>query len=85
MKITVVALLGLVSVAAAWGTKKTPKNGEAGWDYCGEYTTCGSEADCQMDPDCRARTLYGDPDYIGCGVDIFQPHTCWAWVKGEPH
>ncbi|PGH31676.1 hypothetical protein GX50_05516 [[Emmonsia] crescens] len=83
MKITTVALLGLVSVVAAWGTKKTPSE-VATWDYCGLDYACYSDADCQMDPLCRERALDGDPDYIGCGV-FLQPHTCWTWVKPQPH
>ncbi|KKZ63591.1 hypothetical protein EMCG_02128 [[Emmonsia] crescens] len=81
MKITTVALLGLVSFALA--KTKTPTE-DAAWDYCGLNYACYSDEECQYDPLCRERALDGDPEYIGCGPDIFDPHTCWTWVKPLP-
>ncbi|KLJ07725.1 hypothetical protein EMPG_16800 [Blastomyces silverae] len=86
MKVTPVALLALLGVAAAGPTKKNPGIYDgAGWDYCATETTCYTDRDCQVMDDCLSKVWKGDVDFIACGVDFVEPHTCWEWIKGQPH
>ncbi|PGG99542.1 hypothetical protein GX51_06282 [Blastomyces parvus] len=80
MKKITVALLALISVVAACPTDENPPAGTAGWDYCAWDVYCNTNNDCKKDPSCLNMAINRNPEYIACGPNIFESHTCWAWT-----
>ncbi|EEH04213.1 hypothetical protein HCBG_07438 [Histoplasma capsulatum G186AR] len=60
--------------------KNPPPDRNYIWRYCSTEVWCETNEDCNVYDDCIRKSLDHDPGYVGCGVDIFEYHTCWTWA-----
>ncbi|OAT07072.1 hypothetical protein BDBG_03177 [Blastomyces gilchristii SLH14081] len=80
MKVSTLALLALINVVVGKWSKKTPKDGEAGWDECAVTLRCQNDWECAQTWSCFDMALFHDPtNYCACGYTM-NPYQCWCWT-----
>ncbi|KAG5291165.1 hypothetical protein I7I50_07893 [Histoplasma capsulatum G186AR] len=90
LKLTATVLLIFISMAVGRvaphyrSEKNPPPDRNYIWRYCSTEVWCETNEDCNVYDDCIRKSLDHDPGYVGCGVDIFEYHTCWTWAPVDP-
>ncbi|EEH35728.2 hypothetical protein PAAG_00051 [Paracoccidioides lutzii Pb01] len=84
MKLVLVLVLSVIAGAMGATIGDKPPE-ELVWAICGLPEGCNDDVDCTFLMECKDIAYRHDRRLIHCGVDIFQPHTCWAWTEGQPH